>query len=60
MSDGDEARREKNDPARCRHTRLLEHVRDGDGRTTNRLQCCECGALVARPLDKPTSSQSPA
>jgi hypothetical protein len=58
MTNGGEASAEKIDPANCRHARLLERVRDRDGQTTNTLQCCECGALVARPLDKPTPSQS--
>jgi hypothetical protein len=60
MTNGGEAPAEKVDPAHCRHARLLERVRNRDGEITNTLQCCECGALVARPLDKPTPSQSSA
>jgi len=51
--DEDDTRRINQYPPQCLHNRLLESVLDQDGRKTDMMKCCECGALVPRPLPNP-------
>jgi hypothetical protein len=40
-------------PQQCLHKRLLEGVRNGEGKKTDTMKCCECGALVPPLSQKP-------
>ena len=35
--------------SQCQHARLLEAVYDAHDNLTDRMKCCECGAIVSRP-----------
>jgi hypothetical protein len=52
MSRGDDARAE-NGPRQCLHTRLLESARGHENKEADAMKCCECGALVRRPVHFP-------
>jgi hypothetical protein len=42
-------------PLQCQHKRLLERFTDREGKKTEMMKCCECGAL----MPKPASSRMP-
>jgi hypothetical protein len=37
----------------CQHQRLLERMSDREGNKTDTMKCCECGAVVHKPAQKP-------
>jgi hypothetical protein len=45
----DKAVEQDDGPPQCDHNRLLEAERDRAGNRTDKVRCCECGALVHRP-----------
>jgi hypothetical protein len=57
MIKGDDARSEE--LRRCHHNRMLEGVRDHQGKKTDLMKCCECGALVPRPSHKAILESTP-
>jgi hypothetical protein len=55
MDDRD-AGKNKN-PSQCQHKRLLEGVPDREGKKTEMMKCCECGALMPKPSSRRTTLQ---
>ena len=53
MSNGDDAGTEKG-PRQCLHTRLLESAWGHGNKEADVMKCCECGALVPRPVHFPS------
>jgi hypothetical protein len=49
MSNDDDAGGEQG-PRQCQHTRLLESAWGHGNKEADAMKCCECGALVPRPV----------